>query len=111
MASTRETTRMALDVDRRATALGFLGALVVLGVVVVLIGVGAVLDALGRADPGVLALVVLVAAVWLTAWGTALRTVLGVLDATLSAPMAVLVAARPGCHCPVCSRCWARIDA
>jgi len=82
---------MALDVDRRATALGFLGALVVLGVVVVLIGVGAVLDALGRADPGVLALVVLVAAVWLTAWGTALRTVLGVLDATLSAPMAVLV--------------------
>ncbi|TSD09410.1 TIGR00374 family protein [Haloglomus irregulare] len=80
-----------MDIDLRATAVGFLGALVVLGVLLSLVGVGRVTDALGRADARLLVGVAVAALAWLTAWGLSLRTVLGVLGLTLSAPVAVLV--------------------
>jgi uncharacterized protein (TIRG00374 family) len=80
-----------MDIDLRATAVGFLGALVVLGVLLYFVGVGQVVDALGRAEPELLVGVLLAAVTWLTAWGLALRTVLRVLGLVVSAPVAVLV--------------------
>ena len=80
-----------MDVDWRTTLVGFAAALVVLGLLVGLVGVGRVLDALSRAEPTVLAGVLAVAVVWMTSWGLSLRTVLGVLGSAVSAPVAVLV--------------------
>jgi uncharacterized protein (TIRG00374 family) len=80
-----------MDVDWRTTLVGFAAALVVLGLLVGLVGVGRVLDALSRAEPTVLAGVLGVATVWMIAWGLSLRTVLGVLGAAVPAPVAVLV--------------------
>ncbi|MFB6207030.1 MAG: YbhN family protein [Haloglomus sp.] len=80
-----------MEIDLRATAAGFVGALVVLGVLLGLVGVGRIVDALGRADPRALVGVLVAALAWLTAWGLALRTVLTVLGATLEAYVAVLV--------------------
>lgn len=86
----RARVRAGMDIDLRTTALSFAGALVVLVAIVAFVGVRAVLDALVRADPSALAAVLAAATVWLVAWGLALRTVLGVLDAPVSAPVAVL---------------------
>jgi len=80
-----------MDGDRLATVLGFAGALAVLTGLVWFVGVGDVLDALSDARPLVVALVVLVAVVWLSSWGMALRTVLHSLGAPIKASMAVLV--------------------
>ena len=77
--------------DRSATVLGFAAAVVVLAVLFWLVGVGEVLEALAGADPGIVALLVPVAFVWLSSWGLALYTVLRVLGTPVSAPMAVLV--------------------
>ena len=78
-----------MDGDRVTTLIGFLAALVVLSVVVGFIGVGDVLDALGKADTAVVVLIVGVAFVWLSAWGLALWTVLGAIWAPVSPPTAV----------------------
>lgn len=78
-----------MDGDRVTTLIGFLAALVVLSVVVGFIGVGDVLDALGKADTAVVVLIVGVAFVWLSAWGLALWTVLGAIGAPVSPPTAV----------------------
>nr|WP_254833136.1 lysylphosphatidylglycerol synthase transmembrane domain-containing protein [Haloglomus salinum] len=80
-----------MDVDLRATVVGFVGALVVLGALLAFVGVGRIVDALVRAEPGLLVGVLVAALAWLTAWGLALRTVLRVLGASLRAPVAVLV--------------------
>jgi uncharacterized protein (TIRG00374 family) len=80
-----------MEIDLRATAVGFLGALVVLGALLVFVGVGRIVDALVRAEPALLVGVLVAALAWLTAWGLALRTVLTVLGASLPAPVAVLV--------------------
>jgi hypothetical protein len=80
-----------MDVDWRTTLVGFAAALVVLGLLVGLVGVGRVVDALSRAEPMVLAGVLAVAVVWMTSWGLSLRTVLGILGSAISAPVAVLV--------------------
>jgi uncharacterized protein (TIRG00374 family) len=80
-----------MDIDLRATAVGFVGALLVLGVLLAFVGVGRIIDALVRAEPELLVGVLLAALAWLTAWGLALRTVLRVLGASLRAPVAVLV--------------------
>lgn len=82
---------MASDVDRRATAIGFLGAIAVLLAVVYSVGFDRMVRTLFRADPPILALVLLVAAAWLTAWGLALRTVLHVLGSHISIPLSALV--------------------
>jgi hypothetical protein len=80
-----------MDIDLRTTVAGFLGALVVLGVLLAFVGVGEVVDALLRAEPTVLVGVLVAAVAWLTAWGLALRTVLGVLGVALSPAVSVLV--------------------
>lgn len=74
--------------DRRATLLGFGVALTVLTVLLLVVGVGDLLAALGRADRRILAPMLLVALGWLFAWGLALRTVLSVLDVSMSVPRA-----------------------
>ena len=75
----------------RATLVGFAGALAALAALSLLVGIGDILDALSLADPPVIAVVIAVAVCWLTAWGLSLRTVLGVLGAPITAPVAVLV--------------------
>jgi uncharacterized protein (TIRG00374 family) len=70
--------------DWRATAAGFAGAAVVLGVLLWFVGVGEILTALEAANPPLLALVAGMALAWLLAWGLALRTVLAVLGIELS---------------------------
>ncbi|WP_255195126.1 flippase-like domain-containing protein [Halorarius litoreus] len=80
-----------MDVDLRASAAGFAVALVVLAAILAVVGVGRVVDALGRADPAVLVGVVVVATLWLSAWGLSLRTVLGVLGAHIAAPVSIAV--------------------
>jgi uncharacterized protein (TIRG00374 family) len=75
----------------RATLVGFAGAIVALAVLSLLVGIEDILDALSLADPSVIFVVIAVAVCWLTAWGLSLRTVLGVLGAPITAPIAVLV--------------------
>jgi hypothetical protein len=77
--------------DRLSTLVGFLAALVVLAAVVWVIGIDDVLGALQQADGLVLLLVLLVAAIWLSAWGLALWTVLKAIGTPISAPKAILV--------------------
>ena len=73
-----------MDLDARATAAGFVGALVVLAILAVLVGVGELVEALSMADPATVAAVLGMAVVWLTAWAFALRAVLRALDASIS---------------------------
>ncbi len=73
-----------MDLDRRATLAGFLGAVVALGILAYLVGVEELLAALSMARADVAVGVLVVAAVWMTAWALALRTVLGALDAAIS---------------------------
>jgi uncharacterized protein (TIRG00374 family) len=80
-----------MDIDLRATAVGFVGALFVLGALLAFVGVDRVVAALVRADTVVLAGVLVAALAWLTAWGLALRTVLSVLGSSLRTHIAVLV--------------------
>lgn len=80
-----------MESDRLPTLIGFAGALVVLAAFIWIVGVDDVLGALSQARVSVVGLVILVAAIWLTFWGLALKTVLGVLDAPVSVPTAVLV--------------------
>ena len=77
--------------DPRATAAGFLGGLVVLGLLVVVVGVDRVAGAVAGASPVVALAVVAVAVGWLLAWGLALRSVLGALGIDISAVSAFLV--------------------
>ena len=80
-----------MDVDWRTTLVGFAAALVVLGLLVGLVGVGRVIETLSRADPTVLLGVLGAATVWMVSWGLSLRTVLGVLGSTVPARVAILV--------------------
>ncbi|WP_340097849.1 flippase-like domain-containing protein [Salinibaculum salinum] len=77
--------------DRLSTLVGFLAALVVLAVVVWVIGIDGILGALQQADRLVLLGVLLVATIWLSAWGLALWTVLKAIGTPISAPKAILV--------------------
>jgi uncharacterized protein (TIRG00374 family) len=80
-----------MDGDRLTTVVMFAAALALLSVVVWVSGVEEVLGALAAADSSVLAAVVAVAAVWLSAWGLALWTVLRAIGAPISAPKSVFV--------------------
>ena len=73
-----------MALDRRASAAGFLGAAVVLGVLATVVGAGDLLGALARARSGAVVAVFGAAGVWLLAWALALRTVLGALGAAVS---------------------------
>ena len=81
-----------MDWDQlRATALGFLGAFAVLGVMLYLVGVDDLLAELARADTSTMLLVVGFTVAWLAAWAFALRIVLGVLGVELSAMKSFLI--------------------
>jgi uncharacterized protein (TIRG00374 family) len=80
---------MALDV--RATVAGFLGAVVVLAVLAVVVGVGELLSTLSMARPPLVGAVLVAASLWLFAWALALRTVLDALDAHISVLQSVAV--------------------
>jgi uncharacterized protein (TIRG00374 family) len=80
-----------MESDRLPTVLGFAGALVVLAILVWVVGVDDIVQALTRASLPVIGLVIVVAAVWLTAWGLALQTVLEALGSPVSAKTAILV--------------------
>lgn len=73
-----------MDLDPRATAVGFVGAILVLAVLAVVVGVEELFASLSMADPATLVAVLGAAVVWLTAWALALRTVLRALDAHVS---------------------------
>jgi hypothetical protein len=79
-----------MDGDRLTTVLGFLAALVVLAALIWLIGVNDILDALSQADASVVALIVGVATLWLSAWGMALWTVLGAIGSPIAPHRAIL---------------------
>ncbi len=84
-------TRMAGDWDVRPMVAGFVGAIVVLAVLLWFVGFEAVVAQLSMADPTVFAFVLLAALVWLLAWGLALRTVLRILGIEFSVWDAFLV--------------------
>jgi uncharacterized protein (TIRG00374 family) len=77
--------------DRLATVAGFAGAIVVLGVLVWFVGVEDILTALSRADPRMLAFVVVASAIWMAAWGLSLWTVLRSIGAPIPARRAIFV--------------------
>lgn len=80
-----------MDGDRVTTIAGFAGALVVLGGLVAVVGVGDVLSALSQARTPVLLVMVGVAAIWLSSWGLVLATILESLDAPIAPAKAILV--------------------
>ena len=90
MPSLADSRDMARE-NLRATALGFLGAVVVFALLFSFAGIDDLVARLSTADPGIVALVFLVTLLWLVAWSGALRTVLGVLGAELSVPKSFLV--------------------
>ncbi|MFB9806765.1 hypothetical protein ACFFQF_16575 [Haladaptatus pallidirubidus] len=65
--------------QRRVTAVGFLGTLVILSGILYLVGIEDLLRVLSRADAGLVVLVGAVTVGWLAAWALGLRTVLAVL--------------------------------
>jgi uncharacterized protein (TIRG00374 family) len=75
--------------DRLSTAIGFAGALLVLGALVYAVGLDPILAAVVQAKLWVVGLVLCAAAVWLTAWGLALKTVLRAMGAPIAAHRAV----------------------
>lgn len=82
---------MLIDGDVRTTAAGFLGAIAVLAVLFLVVGVNRILDALASADVRVVAAMVVVALLWLFCWSIALRTVLGVLGVDVTYRHAFIV--------------------
>ena len=80
-----------MNIDLRTSLAGFALAAVVLAAVGWLVGPGRVVDAVARADPVLLAAVLVAAGCWLTSWGLALWTVLGGLGAPVRGYVAVLV--------------------
>lgn len=80
-----------MDIDLRASVAGFALAGVVLAGLLWAVGPSDVVDAIRRADPAVLAAVLVVAVCWLSAWGLALWTVLTGLGSSIRAHVAVLV--------------------
>lgn len=80
-----------VDDDVKATVAGFLGAAVVLGVLLLFVGVDQVVTTVLQARPEVFGLVLLVSMGWLLAWGLSLRTVLASLGIHISVSKSFLV--------------------
>lgn len=76
---------------RRATALGFLAAAAVLGVLLWVVGVDDLVAELQAADGRLAGFAIGLVVVWLVSWGLALWIVLGALDVETSITTAVLV--------------------
>jgi uncharacterized protein (TIRG00374 family) len=80
-----------MDVDLRKVFVGFLGGVLVLGVLVYLVGVDDVATALSLLDAGTAAAIAGLGVAWLVAWGLCLRSVLAALDIPVSPGTAVLM--------------------
>lgn len=80
-----------MGVDRWRVLAGFAAATIVLAILVGVVGVEGLLAAFVQADLGVLPVVVGVAVVWLSAWGLALRVILGALAVRIAPTTAVFV--------------------
>jgi uncharacterized protein (TIRG00374 family) len=80
-----------MENNLRTTLLGFVIAIVVLAVLFSLVGIGDIVDALSMAEPLVVAVLPLIALVWLVAWGLLLRVVVSVIDGQLSVVSSVLI--------------------
>jgi len=80
-----------VETDVRTVLVGFVGGIVAFGLVFWLVGVEAVVDALGNARPLGIVGVLGAATVWLTAWGLSLRSVLGSLGDEPTPTRAVFV--------------------
>lgn len=78
-------------VERRAVILGFAGAGVLIAGLLYLVDVGQVSQAIVRADPLLLGLMLGFAVLWLAAWGGTLRTVLAAIDVDIRARTAFFV--------------------
>ena len=78
-----------MNADRLTTIVGFAAAILVMLVIVWFIGVDDVLTALSQARPDILLFVVLAAAVWLSAWGLSLWTVLRAVGAPVAPHRAI----------------------
>lgn len=74
-----------------ATVVGFLVAGIILAILIVVIGAGEVLAAIGRAQPPLVGLVGMAILTWIVLWGAGLRVVLGAIGADVSLADAVLV--------------------
>lgn len=86
-----------MDTERlRTTALGFLLAAVVLGVLGWLVGVDEVVTILRRADTGGVVGVGLLIGGWVAAWGFGIRATLGAVETPTSAWTGVLLSAGAG---------------
>jgi len=77
--------------QRRALILGAGGAVLLLAVLFVVVGVDPVVGALAAADPPLVAAAAGLGLCWLAAWSLMLRAVLGALDVEMSVPTAFLV--------------------
>ena len=80
-----------MDLDLRATAAGFIASLGLLSVILWVVGIDTVVATLGMADRSTLALLPVVAAAWLVAWGLSLRVVLGVIGTPVRVTTAVWI--------------------
>ncbi|WP_254535715.1 lysylphosphatidylglycerol synthase transmembrane domain-containing protein [Halomarina litorea] len=80
-----------MDLNVRATAIGFLAALAALAVLLWVIGIDTIVRTMGMADPAILALLPFVGAAWLVSWGLSLRVVLGVIGTPISVTKSVLI--------------------
>jgi len=82
---------MVLRENLRSTVAGFLGAIVVLGVLLWLVGFDRTVAVMAGARPSVLLAVALASLGWLLAWAMSLRTVLASLGIDIPASTAFLV--------------------
>jgi hypothetical protein len=77
--------------DRLKSVLGFLVAVAVLGAILWVVGFEDVVEALLRGNPRIAVLTVPVAALWLSAWGLSLHTVLKALGARVAPHKSIFV--------------------
>lgn len=78
-------------VERRALILGFAGAGILIAGLLWLVDVGQVSEAISRANPGLLGLMLGFAVLWLAAWGGTLQTVLAAMDVDIRTRTAFFV--------------------
>jgi uncharacterized protein (TIRG00374 family) len=75
---------VSIDSRLKAAVVGFIAAIGVFAALFLLIDIDMFFQSLGRADPVVIGIMIVIAFGWLAAWSLALRTVLGVLDVELT---------------------------
>jgi uncharacterized protein (TIRG00374 family) len=80
-----------MDVDERKVAVGFVGALLVLALLVFFVGIEDITNALALLDATTAAVLTALGIGWLVAWGLSLRAVLAALEIDVSPTIGVLL--------------------